>query len=142
MSSDSREKGRGRGAEKERERNLDWLPPICAPTGNRTCDLLVYGLTLQPVEPLGQGNPPTSEVRKWRFIFTTVLTGNTGVGTCFPPFSFFNPPSPVFILSYHMVSLKLCLGKLFLILMYHYQIIQLTVPFLPNFEKHTLSRER
>ena len=51
----------------ERERDINQLPPICAPTGDRTCNLstcpdqgynpqpLVCGLTLQPTEPPGQG---------------------------------------------------------------------------------------
>ena len=41
--------------EKDRERNLNWLPPTCTPTGDQTCNLLVYGTTLQPTEPPGQG---------------------------------------------------------------------------------------
>ena len=29
---------------------------VCALTGNQTCNLLVYGMTLQPAEPPGQGD--------------------------------------------------------------------------------------
>ena len=29
---------------------------VCALTGNRTCDLLVYWTTLQPTEPPGEGD--------------------------------------------------------------------------------------
>ena len=46
---DFRERGR------ERERNINWLLPVHAPTGDRTCNLLVYGTPLQPTEPPGQG---------------------------------------------------------------------------------------
>ena len=38
-----------------RERNTDWLIPTCAPTRDRTHNLLVYKTTLQPTEPPGQG---------------------------------------------------------------------------------------
>ena len=36
-------------------RNISQLPPIRAPTGNRTHDLWVYGMMLQPTEPPSQG---------------------------------------------------------------------------------------
>ena len=55
------------GWETERERNMGGLPPVHAPAGDQThnpglCpdqksqthDLLVYGITLQPIEPLSQ----------------------------------------------------------------------------------------
>ena len=50
-------KREGRQREKhqcEREALTSCLP-YCAVTGNRTRNLLVYGMTLQPNEPLGQG---------------------------------------------------------------------------------------
>ena len=31
-------------------------PPACTLTRDRTCNLLVYGMTLQPTEPPGQGS--------------------------------------------------------------------------------------
>lgn len=52
--------------EREGERNVDRLPPVCAPTGTRTRSLglcpdqnrthhrLVEGMTLQPAEPLAR----------------------------------------------------------------------------------------
>ena len=55
---------RGEGREKEKERNISvWLPltphllgtwpatMACALTGNRTGDILVYRMMLQPIEP-------------------------------------------------------------------------------------------
>ena len=42
--------------ERERERNIDWLPPVCAPTRDWTCNLSVYRTTLQPTDPLSQGS--------------------------------------------------------------------------------------
>ena len=56
-----REEGReGEGGERETnidvtEIHLSWLPPVGAPTGNRTCTHLVYGTMLQPTEPHVQG---------------------------------------------------------------------------------------
>ena len=47
--------------ERERERETMWekyikcLPPIHAPTGDWTFNLLVYRMTLQTTEPPGQG---------------------------------------------------------------------------------------
>ena len=50
------------------ERNINWLPSICAPTGDQTynlgcaltgdqiCNFLVYRTMLQPTEPPGQGS--------------------------------------------------------------------------------------
>ena len=37
------------------QRNINQLPPMCTPTKNRTCNLLVYGTMLQPTEPPVQG---------------------------------------------------------------------------------------
>lgn len=37
-----------------RERNIDRLPPLLTPTGDRTCNPLVYGTMLQPPAPPGQ----------------------------------------------------------------------------------------
>ena len=34
----------------------DWLPPVHALTGDRTCILLVYGMMLQPTKPPSQGS--------------------------------------------------------------------------------------
>ena len=34
-----RERERGRGRERERERNISRLFPVCAPTGDQTCNL-------------------------------------------------------------------------------------------------------
>ena len=47
------EGGERRERERERkasvlERNTDLLPPICTPTGDGTCNLLVHRRTLQP----------------------------------------------------------------------------------------------
>lgn len=38
-----------------RKRNIYQLPPVCNLTRNQTHNILVYGTTLQPTEPLGQG---------------------------------------------------------------------------------------
>ena len=46
----------GRGRQGGREKR--WLPPVCALMGNRTCNLLVHGMMLQPTEPPGQGCVP------------------------------------------------------------------------------------
>ena len=54
---------RGEGKEKERERNINQLPTpgtwpatqACAPTGNRTCDLLVHRPALNPLSHTNQG---------------------------------------------------------------------------------------
>ena len=40
-----------REREEGKERSIDWLPPIHTRTGDRTCNLSVYGTTLQPTEP-------------------------------------------------------------------------------------------
>ena len=40
---------------RERERNINWLPPVHTLTRDWTHNLLVYGTTLQPTEPPGQG---------------------------------------------------------------------------------------
>ena len=54
------------------ERNINQLPPVCAPTGDWTYNLgmcpdwesnlqiLVYGMMLQPAEPPGQGHKVTT----------------------------------------------------------------------------------
>lgn len=39
---------------RERERNINQLLPILAPTGNQTCNLLLYRVMLQPTEPLAR----------------------------------------------------------------------------------------
>ena len=44
----------GEGGEREKhqcERNVHQLPPVHALTRDQTCNLLVYGTTLQPTEP-------------------------------------------------------------------------------------------
>ena len=45
-----------RGVGRERERDTNQLPLTCAPTGNRTCDLPVYRMLLQPTEPHQPGH--------------------------------------------------------------------------------------
>ena len=45
---------RERGREGEREKNINWLLPI-HPDGDRTCNILVFEMMLQPSEPPGQG---------------------------------------------------------------------------------------
>ena len=50
---------REEGKENEREtsmsdRNIDWLSPICIPTGDQTSNLSVYEMMLQPPEPPSQ----------------------------------------------------------------------------------------
>ena len=36
------------------ERNIDWLPPVHASTGDWTHNLLVYQMTFQPTDPPSQ----------------------------------------------------------------------------------------
>ena len=40
---------------RDRQRDINQLPPIRALTGDQICNLSVYGMMLQPTEPLGQG---------------------------------------------------------------------------------------
>ena len=39
------------------ERNMDRLPPISAPAGDQTCNLLVYGRCSNPLSQPGRGKP-------------------------------------------------------------------------------------
>ena len=37
------------------QRDIDWLSSVYSPNGDRTCNLLVYGMMSQSTEPPGQG---------------------------------------------------------------------------------------
>ena len=49
------EKENKREKEKGEKKNIDRLFLTCAPTGNQTHNLSVYGTMIQPTEPPGQG---------------------------------------------------------------------------------------
>ena len=97
-----RERKRGRGRErsgqqkreKEKQRNTDVreniarLPPVCTPTGDETCNLLVHRTVFQPTELPGQDSgiilspPPTTAVPPSHWRFSRQSPGPIKSGSC------------------------------------------------------------
>ena len=67
-----KERGRERKLETLKwERNIEWLLPVRAPTGDRTHNLLVYQTTLHAIESPCQGNASFFFMGKWYSIVWT-----------------------------------------------------------------------
>ena len=86
---DIRKRERGREREKKKlkwEKNINWWPPVGAPTEDGTCNLavsldwesnhnlLVYGTTLQAMEPPSQGE---QNILKLNFVLIRILINGT-----------------------------------------------------------------